>query len=113
MDWEVKQTTNDINMYKVGSLSKCDAHKEKADTRYGVDFQGKKIHPIASMTYWYRWGEYTFDIRALRAARGKKETMAIDTDFHIHPCTRFQKIAKEIMELVGEVPFTEVFSKTI
>jgi hypothetical protein len=96
---------------KVSELDKYEQKKLKHDTRYGVDFQGKMLHPIGGMIYWYTWGEYTFDIRAVRKAFGKKECMEIDTDFEMHPCIRFQKIAAEIAGLVGDTPFLEVFER--
>ena len=94
----------------VSQFCKSDQHKVTADTRYGVSFQGEMLHPIATMIYWYRWGEYTFDIRTLRSLFGIKESKAIDTDWDMHPCTRFQKIAAEVIQLVGDVPFKDVYT---
>jgi hypothetical protein len=96
----------------VKMFDKYDQKKHKADTNYAVGFQGKTLHPIASMIYWYRWGEYTFDIRSVRRAYGKKEEKSIDTDFDMHPCYRFQTIVNEIIGLVGQTPFLEVFKIT-
>lgn len=96
-------------IFKISELDKYEQKKSQPDTRYGVDFQGKKLHPIRTMIYWYVWGEYAFDIRALRKAYGKKECVAIDTNTEMHPCTHFQKIAAEIIELVGDKPFLEAF----
>jgi hypothetical protein len=94
---------------EVSKLDKLEQKKSKPDTRYSVDFQGEKIHPISGMIFWYRWGKYTFDVRCVRKAFGKKETAAIDMDLTMHPCTRFQIIANEVKALVGDKPFLEVF----
>jgi len=94
---------------KVKSLDKYDQLKSKPDKRYGYKFQGKNIHPIPTMIYWYIWGEYTFDVRSVRAKFGRKEEKKIDLDFKINPCTRFTKIAKEIEYLVGDTPFLTIF----
>lgn len=90
-------------------VSKLD--KLDHDPRYSIDFQGKKLSPIACMIFWYRWGEYTFDIRAVRKALGKEEIQDYDLRGHsmgIGP--KFQKIAAEIIDIVGETPFMELFS---
>jgi hypothetical protein len=94
-------------MYKVSKLA--DKTKTAPNLKLSLDFQGKKIHPIKSMIFWYRWGEYTFDIRELRLKLGLKETKSLDMDFKVNECTRFQKLIKPLIDLVGDRPFLEVF----
>ena len=36
---------------EIKKLPKYERKKSQPDIRYGVDFQGKKIHPIAGMIY--------------------------------------------------------------
>lgn len=97
---------------EVSKLDKYEQMKSQPDTRYGVEFQGKKMHPTMGSFYWYRWGKYTFDIRYVRKHFGKKECKAIDVDLEMHQCTRFQKITSQLISMVGDTPFLTIFKTT-
>lgn len=87
-------------------------YKEQADLSITIEFQGKLLSRQRCMVYWFRWGEWSFDIRCLREFYNKKPERSID--FHRgNPCTVFQKQMKEVMDLIGDEPFEDVMRKIV
>lgn len=83
----------------------------KIDEQISMPFQGRSFHPIHGMIYWFVWGSLQFDIRGIRSLYGKKEEKKIDTDWGIHPCTRFRIMMAEIVELISKEPFMDVYRR--
>ena len=70
-----------------------------------IQFQGKNITRRKDTKWHYKWVAKNFDIREVREKFNKKPILAIDWDFNLHPCTRFETIINGFIDMVGDTDF--------
>jgi hypothetical protein len=63
---------------------------------------------MKGMIFWYKWGNQEFDVRMVRRVFKRKPGKAIDSNFDMHPCTRFSTIINDVIEMCGERDFRAV-----
>lgn len=97
-------------MYKISSCK--DSRIEPGQFRR--EFQGKEFRNQKNMTFWFLWGDYTFDIREVRKYfKMKPELKSVDFNLKLHPCTKFSKQMNQIEKLVGDENFETILLECV